>query len=79
MRVKVTEQGLVIPQELLEGIQEVESCREDEHIVLIPILESDLNSKSETGSPSGITKGTLTGLRGIAKLSETPPSDAREN
>jgi virulence-associated protein VagC len=41
MRVKVTEQGLVIPKELLEGIQEVEIRREDLKIVVIPIIKLD--------------------------------------
>ncbi|MEQ8970804.1 MAG: PIN domain-containing protein [Coleofasciculus sp. C1-SOL-03] len=39
MRVKVTEQGLVIPQELLEGIQEVEIRRVDR-----PTVEQALSS-----------------------------------
>lgn len=41
MRVKVTEQGLVIPKELLEGIQEVEIRREDYQLILVPIPELD--------------------------------------
>lgn len=41
MRVKVTEQGLVIPKELLEGIQEVEIRREDHQLILVPIPELD--------------------------------------
>lgn len=41
MRVKVTEQGLVIPKELLEGIQEVEIRRENHQIILVPMTEPD--------------------------------------
>lgn len=41
MRVKVTEQGLVIPKELLEGIQEVEIRREDQQIILVPMAEPE--------------------------------------
>lgn len=41
MKIKVTEQGLVIPKELLEGIQEVEIRREDFKIVVIPIIKLD--------------------------------------
>ncbi len=41
MRVKVTEQGLVIPKELLEGIQEFELRREDHQIILVPMAEPD--------------------------------------
>ena len=41
MRFKVTEQGLVIPKELLEGIQEVEIRREDHQIILVPMAELD--------------------------------------
>ena len=41
MKIKVTEQGLVIPKELLEGIQEFEIRREDFKIVVIPIIKLD--------------------------------------
>ncbi|MCY7276933.1 MAG: hypothetical protein LH702_25190 [Phormidesmis sp. CAN_BIN44] len=41
MSVKVTEEGLVIPKELLEGIQEFEVRKENHQIVLIPMEESD--------------------------------------
>ena len=40
MKVKVTEQGLTIPKELLEGIQEFEIRKENHHIVLIPTEET---------------------------------------
>lgn len=48
MKIKVTEQGLVIPKELLEGIQEFEIRREDFKIVVIPIIK--LDPISGTGS-----------------------------
>jgi len=76
MRVKVTEHGLVIPKEWLEGIREVEIRQEDDHIVVTPVLESDSIAGSETTTRSPMPKGTLTGLRGIAKRSGTPPTDA---
>lgn len=41
MKVKVTEQGLVIPKEFLTGIQAVEIHRENNQIVLTPTAEDD--------------------------------------
>ncbi|MCY7276932.1 MAG: hypothetical protein LH702_25185 [Phormidesmis sp. CAN_BIN44] len=41
MKVKVTEEGLVIPKELLEGIQEFEIRKENHQLVLIPTVEPD--------------------------------------
>jgi hypothetical protein len=38
MKVKVTEQGLTIPKEWLEGIQEVEVRIENHQIVLVPTV-----------------------------------------
>ena len=38
MNVEVTEQGLLIPKELLEGIDEVEIRQEQNTIVIIPII-----------------------------------------
>ena len=36
MQVNVTEQGLLIPKEFLEGIRAVEIRRENDQIILIP-------------------------------------------
>ena len=41
MKAKVTEQGLVVPNELLEGFDEVEIRREDHQIVIAPISGED--------------------------------------
>lgn len=41
MKAKVTEQGLVIPKELLEGVDEVEIRKENGLIVVMPITEGD--------------------------------------
>jgi virulence-associated protein VagC len=41
MKVKVTEQGLVIPKEFLTGIKAVEVHRENNQIVLTPTTEDD--------------------------------------
>jgi virulence-associated protein VagC len=41
MKVRVTEQSVVIPRELLEGIEEVEIRSENGRILLIPSLERD--------------------------------------
>ena len=76
MRVKVTEYGLVIHKEWLEGIQEVEIRQENDHIVVTPVLEFDSIAGFETTPRSQIPKGTLTGLRGIARRLPTPLTDA---
>ncbi len=76
MRVKVTEHGLVIPKEWLEGIQEVEFRQEDDHIVVTPAIESDSIAGFGTTTRSQIPKGTLTGLRGIARRLPTLSNDA---
>ena len=41
MKVKVTEQGVVIPKELLEGAEEVEICQENGLILIKPTLKVD--------------------------------------
>lgn len=39
MKAKVTEKGVVIPKEFLEGIEEVEIRKEDHRIVVVPTIE----------------------------------------
>jgi virulence-associated protein VagC len=41
MKVTVTEQGLLVPKEFLEGIRAVEIRRENNQIILTPALEDD--------------------------------------
>ncbi|MDX2242829.1 MAG: hypothetical protein NW224_19290 [Leptolyngbyaceae cyanobacterium bins.302] len=41
MKVRVTEQGLLIPTELLDGFQEFEVQKENHQIVLTPTEEAD--------------------------------------
>jgi virulence-associated protein VagC len=41
MRAKVTEQGVVIPKQWLEGVTEVEIRRENNLIILVPIQDND--------------------------------------
>jgi virulence-associated protein VagC len=41
MKAKVTEHGLVIPKELLEGVDEVEIRKEDGVILVVPIARED--------------------------------------
>jgi virulence-associated protein VagC len=41
MKAKVTEQGVVIPKEFLEGIKEVEIRKTDNLIVIVPTTKSD--------------------------------------
>ena len=41
MKAKVTEKGLVIPKEFLEGIEEVEIRKTDNLLVIVPTTSSD--------------------------------------
>ena len=41
MKAKVTEQGLLIPKELLEGMEDVEVRREENGIRVVPIIGDD--------------------------------------
>ena len=41
MKVKVTDQGVVIPREWFEGVDEVEIQKEDHQIVVVPIAADD--------------------------------------
>jgi virulence-associated protein VagC len=58
MKAKVTEQGVTIPRQMLEGVQEVDILQEEGRVVVIPILEEDpilgLGSEPvECGAPDG--------------------------
>lgn len=41
MKAKVTEQGLLIPKEFLQGIQEVEIRQQQGTILIVPIIQED--------------------------------------
>ncbi len=41
MKAKVTKRGVVIPKELLEGVDEVEIRKEDGVILVVPIVGED--------------------------------------
>jgi len=41
MKAKVTEQGVIIPKEFLEGVKEVEIRKTDNLIVIVPTTKSD--------------------------------------
>lgn len=41
MKARVTDQGVVIPKELLEGVEEVEIRKEDHFIMVVPTLRDD--------------------------------------
>jgi virulence-associated protein VagC len=41
MRAKVTEQGIIIPKELLAGFEEVEILKEENRIVITPLAKGD--------------------------------------
>ena len=41
MKIKVTEQGVLIPKELLVGIKEVEIRKENNLLVISPIIEEE--------------------------------------
>jgi hypothetical protein len=41
MKTEVTEQGIMIPKQLLEGVKEVEIRREKNYILVIPLSGED--------------------------------------
>jgi hypothetical protein len=41
MKTRVTEEGVLIPKQLLEGIDEVEIRKEQNVILVVPVLEND--------------------------------------
>ena len=41
MKAKVTEQGLLIPKQFLEGIQEVEIRQQNGLLLIVPIVNDD--------------------------------------
>jgi len=41
MKVKVTKRGLVIPKEMLAGVEEVEISKKDDQIVVLPLTTAD--------------------------------------
>ena len=41
MKAKVTKHGLIIPKEMLTGVEEVEIIKRDHRIVISPITRSD--------------------------------------
>lgn len=41
MKAKVTEEGLLIPKQLLEGIQEVEIRKQQDVLLIVPIVHDD--------------------------------------
>lgn len=41
MKVKVTEQGLLIPKQLLQGVKEVEIKEKDGILSIVPVFEED--------------------------------------
>lgn len=41
MQATVTEKGIVIPKEFLEGINKVEIVREGDRIVIVPVVQED--------------------------------------
>lgn len=41
MKTEVTEQGITIPKQLLEGVKEVEIRKEKNYILVIPLLGED--------------------------------------
>ena len=41
MKVRVTENGLVIPKDFLQGVEEVEIRKTDNLIMIVPTIKSD--------------------------------------
>lgn len=41
MKIRVTDEGVLIPKEMLEGVQEVDVRQEGDRVIVIPLLEED--------------------------------------
>lgn len=41
MKAKVTDQGIVIPKRLLEGVDEVEIGKENNLVLIVPVVAND--------------------------------------
>jgi hypothetical protein len=60
MKMKVTDQGLTIPKQMLDGAEEVEVRHEDGHLVVIPLLEEDpLFGFGSNPVKCGLTDGSV--------------------
>ena len=42
MRVKVTDQGVIVPKRFLKGIKEVEICKDHKRILVLPITDDPI-------------------------------------
>ena len=49
MKVKVTEQGVVIPKSLLDGVDEVEIYKTGDRAIVRPVISAEAMSKDEGG------------------------------
>jgi len=59
MKAKVIKQGVIIPKELLEGVDEVEIHKEDNIIVVVPIVPRDpVLDLGKAPVPCGIPDGS---------------------
>jgi len=60
MKAIVTEQGLLIPKQMLEGINEVEIRRENGVIVLVPVSQEDpIFGVGQAPVPAGTTDASV--------------------
>ncbi len=64
-----------IPERIYELIKAMPTDQVNEVLDFVEFIRQKAQFKSGIIPPSGIPKGTLTGLRGIAKGSGTPPTD----
>ena len=47
MKVRVTEQGVVIPKSLLDGVDEVEIYKTGDRVIVRPVISAEAMSKDE--------------------------------
>lgn len=62
-------------EKIYELVKAMPADQVNEVLNVVEFLRQKAQFKSEVVPLSGIPKGTLTGLRGIAKGSGTPPTD----
>ena len=71
MKAKVTEEGILIPKSLLEGVDEVDIYKVADAVVVKPVIGADAVSKDEAGKKD--IDSFIEKWRGTVRLHEDDP------
>ena len=71
MKAKVTEEGILIPKSLLEGVDEVEIYKTGDRVVVKPVVSPKAASGGKTRKNDG--KSFVEKWRGTVRLHEDDP------